>query len=78
MSGRINLANMCKGKLYEVSGFTQAASSYTEKLIKMGFVIGTPIELAPVRLTDPLVVQIRGSRIALRKGEAQNVIVKEL
>ena len=43
----------------------------------MGFVKGTPLELAPVKLSDPMVVQIRGSRIALRKNEAKEVIVKE-
>ena len=44
----------------------------------MGFVEGTPVELAPVKLSDPMVIQIRGSRIALRKSEAQQVLVKEL
>ena len=78
MSRSINIASMSKGKLYQVSGFAKSATDYIDKLIKMGFVVGTPIELAPVKLTDPLVVQIRGSRIALRKNEAQNIIVEEL
>ena len=78
MSKKINLAAMSKGKSYQVSGFAQAASDYANKLHKMGFVIGTPVELAPVKLTDPMVVQIRGSRVALRKKEAQQVLVEEL
>jgi ferrous iron transport protein A len=43
----------------------------------MGFVEGTPIELAPVKLSDPIVFQIRGSRIALRKKEARQILVRE-
>ena len=44
----------------------------------MGFVEGTPVELAPVNVSDPMVIQIRGSRIALRKSEAQQILVQEL
>jgi ferrous iron transport protein A len=43
----------------------------------MGFVEGTPIELAPVKISDPIVFQIRGSRIALRKKEARQILVRE-
>ena len=78
MSGGINLANISKGKSYEVEGFKSDSSEYVEKLHKMGFVQGTPIALAPVKISDPLVVQIRGSRIALRKKEAQEILVKEV
>ena len=78
MAGIIDLAEMSKGKRYEVDGFKSNSSAYAEKLYKMGFVKGTPVELAPVRIADPIVVQIRGSRIALRKKEAQEILVKEL
>ncbi len=78
MSESMNLATMSKGKSYQVAGFAEAASNYANKLHKMGFVVGTPVALAPVKLSDPMVVQIRGSRVALRKNEAQQVLVKEL
>lgn len=78
MSKIINLADMCKGKTYQVSGFSQASSEYAEKLHKMGFVVGTGITLAPVTAADPMVVQIRGSRLALRKKEAQQILVEEI
>lgn len=78
MSSNLNLANISKDKSYTIVGFTSHPSEYTEKLLKMGFVEGTPIELAPVHLSDPLIFQIRGSRIALRKNEAQQVLVQEL
>lgn len=78
MNRRINLTEISKGKLYQVIGFDQVENSYSDKLIKMGFVGGTPIALAPVNISDPIVVQIRGSRIALRKKEAQHIFVEEL
>jgi ferrous iron transport protein A len=73
-----NLAEINRGQVYQVSGFVNSSTDYAEKLNKMGFVQGTPVELAPVKLSDPMVIQIRGSRIALRKSEAQQILVQEL
>lgn len=77
MGKKLSLDKIRKGKCYKVSGFETENSKYAEKLYKMGFVKGTAVELAPVQLTDPMVVQIRGSRIALRKSEAREVLVIE-
>jgi ferrous iron transport protein A len=73
-----NLAEINRGQVYQVAGFVNSSTDYAEKLNKMGFVQGTPVELAPVKLSDPMVIQIRGSRIALRKSEAQQILVQEL
>lgn len=72
------LTEICREKVYEVAGFENKSSGYAQKLYKMGFVEGTPVELAPVKLSDPIVVQIRGTRIALRKNEAQQILVEEI
>lgn len=77
MSSNIALAEMQAGITYQVAGFDIQSEEYANKLYKMGFVEGTPVELASVKILDPIVVQIRGSRIALRKNEAQQVLVKE-
>lgn len=74
----MSLAEIDKGKIYTVKGFKQSSSDYTDKLYKMGFVEGTPLQLAPVAINDPLVVEIRGSRVALRKKEAEEIRVEEL
>ena len=78
MLKNMSLAHVKQGVTYTVVGFDDSASAYAEKLIKMGFVPGTQITLAPVKLPDPMVFQIRGSRIALRKDEAKQVLVKEV
>ena len=73
-----NLTQIRRDRTYHVAGFVDNSTHYAEKLYKMGFVEGTPVELAPVKLSDPMVIQIRGSRIALRKSEAQQILVQEL
>lgn len=73
-----NLTEISRDKIYQVAGFVNNSTDYADKLYKMGFVEGTPVELAPVKLSDPMVIQIRGSRIALRKSEAQQILVQEL
>lgn len=78
MSKELNLSDMLKGVIYQVTGFDDEFSPYAEKLHKMGFVVGTPVERAPVATTDPMIVHIRGSRIALRRKEALGVRVKPL
>ncbi|WP_240910266.1 FeoA family protein [Desulfopila sp. IMCC35008] len=75
---RMSLADLQRGKKYLITGYRETVSGYGDKLFKMGFVEGTPVQLAPVALKDPVVVEVRGSRIALRKNEAQLVYVKEV
>lgn len=74
----MSLAEIDKGKIYTVKGFKHNTSAYSDKLYKMGFVEGTPLQLAPVAITDPIVVEIRGSRVALRRKEAEEIRVEEL
>ena len=78
MTKNLNLSEICAGKTYCVLGFDLETSDYAQKLHKMGFVGGTAVELAPIKISDPMVFQIRGSRVALRKNEAKEVKVKEL
>lgn len=76
MAKQINLTEAVKGITYRISGFLDQESDYSYKLSKMGFIAGTPIELAPVAISDPMVFQIRGSRIALRRQEAKEILVE--
>lgn len=74
----LSLAELQQGRRYVISGFREETTAYADKLFKMGFIEGTPVQLAPVAISDPIVVEVRGSRIALRKSEAEQVQVKEL
>ena len=78
MTKNINLSNILTGRTYNVLGFESEASEYSQKLRKMGFVEGTKITLAPIKISDPMIFEIRGSRVALRKNEADQVKVEEV
>ncbi len=78
MTTNIKLSEIHKGRSYAVLGFEKETSDYAKKLRKMGFVEGTQIELAPIQIVDPMIFEIRGSRVALRKTEAIQVMVEEL
>ncbi|TIH20118.1 ferrous iron transport protein A [Marinifilum sp. JC120] len=78
MTKNINLSKILEGRTYAVLGFETEASEYSQKLRKMGFVKGTKIALAPIKISDPMIFEIRGSRIALRKDEADQIKVEEL
>ncbi len=72
------LNSILPDRVYQISRFAEATSDYAIKLSKMGFIERTTIELASVNLSDPMVFDIRGSRIALRKNEANEIFVKEI
>jgi ferrous iron transport protein A len=78
MASQTVLTQMQSGIAYQIIGVDTQSVEYTDKLYKMGFVEGTPVELASVKIADPIVVHIRGSRIALRKNEANQIRVEEL
>ena len=78
MTKNINLSKILEGRTYAVLGFETETSDYAKKLRKMGFVEGTQITLAPIKISDPMIFEIRGSRVALRKNEADQIKVEEL
>lgn len=73
----INLTKIKQGGKYVISGISDG-SEYAVKLEKLGFTKGTELEKGLSNIKDPIVVKIRGSRIALRKQEANIVKVKEI
>ncbi len=78
MPNQRNLSTIDQGRVYTIAHFAGKDPDYADKLSRMGFIEGTEVELASVNLHDPMVFDIRGSRIALRKIEAQEVIVEEV
>lgn len=78
MTKNIHLSRILGGRTYSVIGFQCEDSDYAIKLRKMGFIEGTQICLAPIKISDPMIFEIRGSRLALRKDEAAQVQVEEI
>jgi ferrous iron transport protein A len=68
---------MKKGKLYRIHS-VEEDNSFAGRIKKMGFVKDALISLASGNISDPIVVEIRNSRIALRRKEARIIKVREL
>ena len=62
-----------KAKIHEING----NDKLTKRLHALGLIQGTEIELKRVApLGDPLVVNLRGFDLAIRKKDAKNIILK--
>lgn len=55
------------------------ARSFRRRLMEMGLVPGTPIQLIEVApLGDPVEIEVRSSRLSIRKAEAAQIRVAPL
>ena len=49
---------------------------FVSRLAALGFTPGAPITIVQNRGRGPMIVQVRGCRVALGRGEAQKVLVQ--
>mgnify|MGYP000851007871 CR=1 FL=1 len=60
-----------------VIGFAENAGAWKSRLLSLGMTKGTSFKITNVApLGDPVEVTVRGSRITLRKGEAEALLVE--
>lgn len=60
-----------------VSGYASGAGAWKSRLLAMGMTVGTGFTVTNVApLGDPVEITVRGSRLTLRKGEAQALLVE--
>jgi ferrous iron transport protein A len=79
MSGQelISLEDVATGKrgvVCQLGGGTDFAA----RLAAMGLAVGTPVEVLQNRGHGPILVLVRGTRIALGRGEALKIMVEAL
>ncbi len=74
----IALSQMERGKTYKIIGTTGNNRIYSTYLESLGFTRGTLVERGPSSIADPFSVIIRGSRLALRKREAKELLIEEV
>jgi ferrous iron transport protein A len=73
------LATMQIGEQGRIIGFHAGANGYRQRLLAMGFTPGTLFTLLRVApLGDPMVIQIRGYELCLRRQEAQQMRIVKL
>lgn len=71
-----SLSMLLPGECGTVERINTAASNVRQRLLEMGMIRGTPVEIirfAP--LGDPIEVRLKGYRLSLRRAEAEAVIV---
>ncbi len=74
----LTLPEMEYGKTYKVLGFARKNPNYCIQLQNIGFTEGTLVERGPSSINDPFAVLLRGSRVALRKQEAMELLIEEI
>ncbi|MGH4052563.1 MAG: FeoA family protein [Clostridium sp.] len=51
---------------------------FAKRLLALGFIEGTEVKLvAAAPLGDPLIVNLRGFNLAIRKNDAKNIYIKK-
>ena len=67
------------GDIATITGFSQGAAPYRQRLLAMGLTPGTPftvLHMAP--LGDPIAILVRGITLSLRKTEATVLTIEKL
>ncbi|MCB1889459.1 MAG: ferrous iron transport protein A [Rhodocyclaceae bacterium] len=75
----MQITQMSPGSRARIAGLARVAPGYRRKLLAMGLTPGVEIALlraAP--LGDPMHLQVRGSELSLRRGEAGAIEVEPL
>ncbi|MDT8853568.1 FeoA family protein [Paracoccaceae bacterium Fryx2] len=68
----LKLTDVAIGGFARVAGYAPGGQGYRQKLLSMGLTPGTRLRLVGVApLGDPIMIEVRGFRLSLRKAEAE-------
>ena len=74
---RTSLAEMKVGEQASIHSF-QGGKGIIGRLTSLGFTPGAQVTMTQNFGHGPLIVMVRGTRVALGRGEAQNILVQRL
>ena len=75
----VTLNGILPGERGTVVRMEAANPKVRQRLLEMGLIRGTPIELIRVApMGDPIEVKVKGYRLSLRREEAESVIVHKI
>ena len=75
----MTMAELAKGAIAEIAGYTMGCSSYRAKLLALGLTRGVKIKIINVApLGDPIELAVRGYHLSLRRDEAGVIKVKPI
>ena len=72
----ISLSNMAAGENARFLGF-QGGRNIKNRLVSLGFTPGVPVKMTQNYGRGPLIVIVRGTRVALGRGEASRIMVEQ-
>ena len=73
------LGSLSVGDRASVTGFSEGAQHYRQKLLAMGLTPGTELNVVRVApLGDPVEIKVRGFSLSLRKGEADALCIERI
>ena len=74
-----SLKDLRTGAIARVLAYAPGGAAYRQKLLSMGLTPGTQLRVIRVApFGDPLVIEVRGYQLSLRKAEAATLIVDEI
>lgn len=71
------LAMACPGEEVTIVDI-RAGRGLTQRLVDMGLIPGTPVRIINSQMPGPVIIALRGSRLALGYGVAQKIMVERL
>ncbi|MGP3698693.1 FeoA family protein [Rhodobacter sp. NSM] len=72
------LKDMVAGATARVTGYAPGGAAYRQKLLSMGLTPGTALRVLRIApLGDPIVIEVRGYQLSLRKAEADALSIEE-
>lgn len=72
-----SLLEFAKHKACEVTKF-EGGQHFLNRITSMGFIPGTKLSILKKGVYGPIIVQVRDTEVALGRGEAKKIIVKEV
>lgn len=75
----LTLKDLSAGTTARVAAYAPGGAAYRQKLLSMGLTPGTLLRILRVApFGDPVVIELRGYQLSLRKAEAEALIVAEV
>lgn len=73
------ISDLRQGQSVRIQRVLPGEKAYRQKLIAMGLVPGTELTVTRIApLGDPVEIEVRGSRLSLRKAEANILLVEDV
>lgn len=75
VNNRVTLSEMAAGEKATITAF-QSGRAVNNRLASLGFTPGVTVDMTQNFGRGPLIVTVRGTRVALGRGEASRIIVE--